>query len=123
MESVIDKDNRLPPQVRQLIKIIGVAETCILLRQLGGTSITIPNRLHPLMCIRQPLKRESLEALRREFDDQRVDLPKYDKIMMAIRDSKIREDLDKGVSVEDLSAKHNLSERQIRNIRIGTRGW
>ena len=119
--AAIQEDNKLPPQVRRFIDLIGVAETSKLLQQLGGMRMRWPKNIHPLMCVRSPLKRESLEALRREFGDAAVDLPKYEKILMAVRDAEIKQKLQQGATPVDLMPIYGLSEGHIRKIGRGER--
>ena len=106
----------LPPQLRRLVRALGVADTLRLLKHRGGTRLEFPDKGTRGFLV-ELLGLEQTRALLNAFEGQpRIDLPKLDKITTQIRDREIRADHAAGISVTTLAVRHDLTMRQIWNI-------
>ncbi len=106
----------LPPQVRQLVRAIGIAETLTLLDKRGGVPLYVPEdpERSNLTDIIRP---ESVAALAAMYPRERFDLPKADSLRRQIRDHYIREARRKGMkSGRQLARELGLSWRMIKYI-------
>lgn len=76
----------LPPQMRELVKVIGLAETIVLLKEKGGQPFRFPLSCNSENNLKTILKPNSIRLLcNSEFSGQRIDMPKCDKIINQIR--------------------------------------
>ena len=107
--------NLLPPQVRQLARVIGLAETFKLLQARGGHWLQIPHRSDRVVVLRNILSKESIEKLVKTFPGVRLDLPKCDKIILQLRNKAIRE-MRKTKTDREIANAFNLSRRHVINI-------
>ncbi len=116
-------DALLISKTRRIIRAIGLVKTMVLLEALGGTYVELPNgRMwrkaishSPLIGVIGP---ESAAVFYSEFarGDRRMLLPKVDKILLQLRDQKIRADAGT-ITVRDQALQYRLTVRQIFNIR------
>ena len=109
----------LPPQVRRLVKVIGLPDTLTLLKQRGGTRLTLPVR--PELAVELP-KLIPADSVRKicnsELAGQRLDLPKSDKIMVQLRNQAIL--AEKGKSTKrETAQRYGLTTRMIKLIWNG----
>lgn len=112
---VID-ERLLPPQLRTLVKLIGVAETLRLLAARGGVPTYIAQDPEQ-SALREFLQRESVEILCGHFGREVIDLPKADKLLAQIRNHYIREARRHGTkSGRQLARELGLSWRMIKII-------
>lgn len=105
-------ESLLPTQMRLLIKCIGLPETIALLKAKGGTTIRIP--LSPDNCIQfdDILQPESIMKLTANLGGKVMELPKYDKIGIQLRDIAIRAARN-NTSANKLAKDFGLSRRMI----------
>lgn len=115
--------NRLvAPQLRNIVAVIGMPLAVRLLRKKGGTKARVP-RGPEAMLFPRIIGDEPARNLARLFTGQPwVTLPKVDKIIMEIRDREIRTGAAAGETLQQQALKHDLTERQVLNIRRGDRG-
>lgn len=109
----VDVD-QLPPQLRELVRLIGLTEALNLVRARGGLPLTIPTDPTRARVLAEVLHPESVEALCRAWGGQTRDLPKPDKVIQQIRDQAIRQS---EATAWELARRHRLTRRQITNIR------
>lgn len=108
----------LPPVLRAIIKALGLVKAQDLLLKFGGTSISIPKH----HSVKMGLADTDLNALRTELEnhlinDNRLSLPKIDKIFISFRNYEIRTARQKK-SLNELATMYNLTSRQIQNICV-----
>lgn len=108
----------LPPVLRAIIKALGLVKAQDLLLKFGGTSISIPKH----HSVKMGLSDDDLKALRLELEnhlinDNRLSLPKIDKIFISFRNYEIRTARQKN-SLNELALMYNLTSRQIQNICV-----
>lgn len=115
----------LPPQIRRLIRAIGVADTLTVLQALGGTRLTVPKgRLRAQRCrVLQPLIGPAqAKALYAEFAGVKdIHLPKADKMLMQVRNAALKAD-SRTASVRTLALRYKLTERQVQYI-LANEDW
>lgn len=107
---------KMPPILRGMIKAIGLEKTQELLTRFGGTPIVLPKNKSEKL----GLTESELFALHCELEchlsnDNRLSLPKVDKVFIIFRNYEIRI-LRKNYSLTALALKYGLTTRQIQNI-------
>lgn len=112
--SSVDVD-QLPPQLRQLIRLIGIADTWLLLRERGGTTLQVPVRAERSALI-DIISANALALLCKEFGGTRLELPVCDSIMRQVRNQQILSDRAQGMSYPALATLYGLTRRQVINI-------
>lgn len=106
----------MPTQVRRMIRAIGLPATMCLLRWRGGRRLFLP-RGPERTELAQVLTREQVQALLAEFTDQPwIDVPKPDKLWLAIRDAQIRAEHEAGASLQQLADRYGLTARRVLMI-------
>jgi len=106
----------LPPQLRRLVDVLGVAAATKLLKRRGGTRLVLSRgqREGDLLELLGPA---ACMALYTAFEGQPVIwLPKADKIVMQARDREIRKLHRQGHSLVSLALQFDLTSRHIQNI-------
>lgn len=107
--------SQLGPQLKRLVRAIGVPATLRLLAARGGTRLKLPLKPEG-ECLRF-LAESDLSKLIAEFEaGTDLWLPMDDKINAQLRNASIRADYAAGVSRTQLALTHHLTIRQILNI-------
>ena len=107
--------NSIPPQLRAIIKALGVQRALEFLKEHGGTTIRLPkNNTTALGLTSDELKALNL-TLKNHLSGNQITLPKHDKITIKIRNLVIKEKR-KESSLNDLAIEFDLCSRQIQNI-------
>lgn len=112
--STIDPDT-LPPQIRQLVVLIGLPETFKLLQAKGGTQLRIPKMANRAEVLPEILQAESVDLLCKAWAGKVMDVPKVDKILLQIRNQVITK-ARATQSASQLARSFDLTRRQIINI-------
>ncbi len=113
----------LPPQMRRIVRAIGIAGTFQLLRWRGGRRLKLPRDASrsELVAI---VGTGALDALLAEFGPQEVlTLPKVDKMVLQLRDTQMRAEHAAGRSIPDLAGAYGLTTRHVLNILAVGRDW
>lgn len=105
----------LPPQARQLVRLIGMANTLALLEKRGGVTLRIPVNAHEAVVLKEILPMEAIVKLCEAMPGQRLELPKIDKIVKQVRNRVIKSER-KELSAASVALRHNLSRRQVINL-------
>lgn len=113
--ATVDTD-RLPGQVRELVRLIGLAETLRLLQARGGIPTYVPYDPARAQVLCAILARHSVDALCRAMGGQTIETPMPDRVLLQLRNRAIIEDRRRGHSHARLAREHRLSRRQIINI-------
>lgn len=108
---------QLPPVLRAIVKALGFARAKIFLDEFGG----LPFKLPKLSNNKMGLMAEELERLRVTLKphldaDNRIALPKPDKLFAHVRDQAIVGNKDHE-SITTQAKQYNLTTRQVLNIR------
>lgn len=114
----VDVD-RLPPQARRLVRVIGLPGTMRLLRAFGGGRINVPLTADGAVTLRAVLTDTELAALAGSvFAGERLELPTLDKLARQMRDAQICADLQRQ-PLDAVARAWGLSRKQVKNIRAG----
>lgn len=105
----------LPPQMRQLVRLIGMAHTLALLAKRGGTTLRIPVQAEESVVLRDILPMAAIVKLCAALPGQRIELPKMDKIVTQIRNRAMQNERQQ-LSAARVALKYSLSRRQVINI-------
>ncbi len=105
----------LPPQARQLVRLIGMVNTLTLLEQRGGVTLRIPTKAMEAVYLRDVLPMDAIIELCKAMPGKRIELPKLDKITLQIRNQVIRAERQQ-VSASKVALRFNLTRRQVINI-------
>lgn len=107
---------KLPPQIRGLVRLIGVAETWRLLDARGGRPTYIPADADRPSILHDIISPASVAALAAsEYGGRSIDMPMVDKLMLQIRDAEILARKHVATKAE-LSKQFNLTTRMIQII-------
>jgi mannose/fructose-specific phosphotransferase system component IIA len=104
----------LPPLVRDIAKVIGLAETLKLVDHFGGTTMRVPVRFKPDHVLCKIIGPASTVELIKVFEGEALEIAKCDDAMRMVRNRLIVES-DK--IQKELAREWGLTERQIRNIK------
>ncbi|MGZ8236362.1 MAG: hypothetical protein ACXWTY_00630 [Methylobacter sp.] len=105
----------LPPQARQLVRLIGMAHTLTLLEKRGGVTLRIPVNAHQAEVLPGILPMDAIVKLCAAMPGQRLELPKVDKIVKQLRNAVMRAERQE-LSASRVALRHDLSRRQVINI-------
>ena len=100
----------LPPQLRAIVKAIGVAETLVLLEARGGVRLWVPESDNRSVVLRELLQPESVAALVDRFGGQRLELPMKSTLLVQWRNHQIVAD-SRTMSYTDLARKYGITRR------------
>ena len=110
----------LSPQMRRLVRALGVAATLKLLEERGGTRVYISGgrQRADRRMLKALIGAEAAEAFYAEFGAHapELDLPKADKLLMQMRDDAIRLDKAQGLSFDLVARKYRLTRRRVIDI-------
>jgi uncharacterized protein (DUF433 family) len=114
---VSDTLDLLPGILREFADLIGLPATLRLVESYGGVRLYVPQRLaedHPLaLLIGASAARQLADVYGGE---EHFDIPRAVAIARQVRNRRLREERDRGMSHRDLALKYGLTERQVRNI-------
>lgn len=118
LESVSEKD--LPPQIRELIALIGAQATLELVAHCGGTSVIVPKHYRHDHWLVAVIGAPAAEQVIQRFGGAVLYVAKLDEALRAARDREIVERYGKGEPVKRLARYYRLTERQVWNILTKT---
>ncbi|HFE31902.1 MAG TPA: hypothetical protein ENJ17_01175 [Gammaproteobacteria bacterium] len=108
-------ESLLPPQIRMLARVIGLAETLRLIEARGGNRVRIPLQPEQCQALRNVLTPRALAALTQAFGGKRLELPKNDKVVLQIRNHAIRAARQQQ-TVPQVARAFNLTRRHVFNL-------
>lgn len=103
----------MPPQIRELVRVIGFPDTVKLLQARGGTFFVFPLKAEGLLV--NIVGVDAAKKLVAAYGGERRDLPKVDKVIIKLRDLSIVQ-ARKTKSVTQVAQEYNLTRRHIFNI-------
>jgi hypothetical protein len=108
----------LPPQIRQLVRLLGTTDAVALLRTWGGQRRwvpTDPDRACPTL--RTCLSPSGLAALcASEYGGLSTDWPKIDKVLLQSIHAAMRADRAAGATANDLATRYGYTRRRAASI-------
>lgn len=110
----------LPPQIRMLVREIGMAATLQLLEARGGTPYRIPKNPDRAQVLRDVgLSSKAIERLCEAFGDHLLDVPMPTKVRNQLRDMAIRAERAAGRSGAQVARRYGLTRRRVVQISSG----
>lgn len=107
----------LPPVLRAVVKALGFGRARELLIEFGGVNITVAKHNSRLLRLDRDELARLREHLRPHMDhNDRVWMPKADKLLIMVRNAQIRREASRE-SINKQARRYNLSSRHILNIR------
>jgi hypothetical protein len=104
----------LPPQVRALVRLIGLPETFLILEGRGGIPLRVPKSAARAQVLRDlGLSEASIRALVAEMADRTIDVPKPDKVLQQLRDVALRAERQAGASAAEVARRYRLTRRWV----------
>lgn len=104
----------LPYVVQDISNLIGLGLALKLVEHYKGTSMWVPSQFRPDYHLVYIIGHEAMIKLIEAYGGERLEIPKCDDAMRAVRNFRICES-DKSQS--QLAHEYNLTVRQIRNIQ------
>lgn len=108
----------LPPQIRQLVRLLGTTDALALLRAWGGQRRwvpTDPDRACPTL--RASLSPAGLAALcASQYGGLATDWPKIDKVLLQSIHASMRADRAAGATANDLATRYGYTRRHVATI-------
>ena len=108
----------LPPQVRQLVRIMGMVDTLNLLAKRGGIPTYVPAQVDNTSILLDIISHDGFVALVKHYHGSFIDLPKIDKTLAQLRDHYI---CNASKSGRQLAREHGLTYRMIKYIKARQR--
>ncbi len=109
----------LPPQIRKIVDLIGMAEAIVLLKERGGAELYIPLDADRATVLSEIISRDAVVALcASDLAGQTLNMPMAHKLLTIARNNEIRE----ASAVEtktQIARRYNMTVRHVRNICEG----
>lgn len=109
---------QLPPLIQDLIRIMGLDATLALVEKYGGCVVHVPVSEaaiagHYLLAVISP---EALKALIAEYQGEDINIPKAYRAIIAARNTRLKQDRQRGMTIRQLAQHYQLTERRIYDI-------
>lgn len=110
---------RLPPQLRLLVRSLGLHAAFRLVKAYGGTPVKVPRRVrpnhveHPLYLV---LGADAFAKLVDAYGDEVLHLPKYDSIARQARHDLVRQLRRGGATRREIALSTGYTTRHVGNI-------
>lgn len=109
--------HQLPPQLRMLVRAMGEGPAFELVKQRGGTMITIPKSLiaetSATALLLALVGAAPAAALVREMGDQRMVLPKYDSVLRQLRHQRVIDLRTTGCDIAQIALTTGYTTRSV----------
>lgn len=106
----------IPAFARELIGVIGEADTLELCRHCGGMEITVPRHPHPDSLLTLLLGPQSAGRLCARYGGCRIEPPRLTQAWLSLRNAAIRARRAEGASTEQLAREWGTTQRTIRRV-------
>lgn len=112
--------NRLPPQLRRLVMVLGDKAAFSLVEHLGGTPLWVP----PTMLLEHENQKKLIElvgpqafgALIERWGGQTLILPKYDSVARQVRHERVVHLRQEGATINQVALATGYTTRHVINI-------
>lgn len=108
--------SRLPPQLKFLVREIGLVATIKLVRARGGQQVWLPKKATGDRVLAQVIGREALAKLVAHRGGERLELPKADKILVQMRDRALFARREAGATESELARDYGITRRWVYEI-------
>lgn len=112
----------LPESLRELVRVIGEADTFKLIGMHGGARVTVPKVAKADHVLRFALTEEAFDRLVREYGGESFDLPKGDAYLREVRHNQVRQYREEGLTMDEIAHVTGYSRRHVMNILGGHAG-
>lgn len=112
----------LPAAVRELVRVLGDADTMRLIGMHGGARMTVPKRPkedHPL---RMALSKPGFDKLVYNYGGETLDVPKGDAYLRRLRHAHVHQCREQGLTVDETAEVTGYCRRHVINIMGGDPG-
>lgn len=109
--------DRLPPQLRTLVRVLGEAMAYRLVEQRGGSYVIVPKTFKVDHDLHEVLGTKGFGALVDAYGGSTLQLPKSDSLLRQVRHQRVVELLGQGYLVREVALKVNYTVRQVFNIK------
>ncbi|QDL53129.1 hypothetical protein [Rhodoferax aquaticus] len=113
------KREALPESLRELVRVIGEADTLRLIGMHGGARVTVPKTPKAEHPLRMALSEEAFALLVQEYGGEAFDLPKGDSYLRELRHDQVRQCREQGLTVDETAEATGYSRRHVLNILSG----
>ena len=90
-----------------------------IMRTVGGLWVNVPKKPNDTCYLAQHISAEDLTELCKHYANEKILIPKYDKIAKQIRNTRIHSARKDGWNIRTIALKHGLSERTVYLILSG----
>lgn len=112
----------LPAAVRELVRVLGDADTMRLIGMHGGARMTVPKRPkedHPL---RMALSAPGFDKLVYNYGGESLDVPKGDAYLRRLRHTHVHQCRQQGLTIDETAEATGYCRRHVINIMGGDGG-
>lgn len=113
------KYEALPESLRELVRVLGEANTLRLIGMHGGARVTVPKTPRADHPLRMALSEEAFMQLVQEYGGEAFDLPKGDAYLRELRHDQVRQCREQGLTVDETAEATGYSRRHVLNILGG----
>lgn len=107
----------LPPQLRELVRVVGDAAAFRLVEHRGGVALSVPKRVSPDHMLAELLGPVAFAQLVEAWGGEVLQLPKNDSVLRQLRHQRVHTLLLQRYTIRDVALKTNYTARQVINIK------
>jgi Mor family transcriptional regulator len=110
--------DQLPPLIQDLIRIMGLDDTLALVEQYGGCVVHVPVNEAAIEghYLSSTISTKGLKALIAEYQGEDINTPKAYRAILAARNTRLKQDRQRGMTIRQLAQRYQLTERRIYDI-------
>lgn len=112
----------LPERLRELVRVLGEADTFKLIGMHGGARVTVPKKATPDHVLRFALSDDAFNRLVQEYGGEAFDLPKGDAYLRELRHNQVRAHREQGLTMDEIAEVTGYTRRHVINILGGHAG-
>ena len=111
--------DRLPGELRELVRVLGEATAFKLVERRGGSRLIVPKKVHPDHRLADELGLKTFVDLVEHYSGAVLDLPKYDSVLRQVRHQRVRRLRGDGKTHDRIAVETGYTRRQVINILAG----
>ncbi len=106
-----------PRLLRELAPILSTEALWRLVERYGGTQLAVPVGFDPDGKLATEIGQVDARALVNNCGGLKIDVPRACKVLRWLRDETVTSELRGGLSIKEVARRHQLTRRQVTNIR------
>lgn len=110
---------RLPRELRELVRALGEATAFKLVERRGGSRVVVPKKVKPDHPLAYELGLRGFADLVEHCGGEVLELPKYDSVLRQIRHQRVRKLRGQGKTHDMIAMETGYTRRQVINILAG----